>query len=71
VHFGRVAAIKYPPELMDAAIIFAPDGKLIPLALKSIKPGGKVICASIHMSDIPSFSYDILWGERSFYLSQI
>jgi len=54
-----------PPELLDAAIIFAPDGKLIPLALKSIKPGGKVICAGIHMSDIPSFSYDILWGERS------
>lgn len=54
-----------PPELLDAAIIFAPDGKLIPLALKAIKPGGKVICAGIHMSNIPSFSYDILWGERS------
>ncbi|MCH9697727.1 MAG: zinc-dependent alcohol dehydrogenase family protein [Gammaproteobacteria bacterium] len=53
------------PDLLDAAIIFAPAGQLIPAALKAIKPGGKVICAGIHMSDIPAFPYDILWGERS------
>ena len=53
------------PQLLDAAIIFAPDGDCIPQALKAIKKGGKVICAGIHMSAIPSFSYDLLWGERS------
>ncbi len=49
---------------LDAVIIFAPDGELVPLALKNIKKGGTVVCAGIHMSDIPSFPYDILWGER-------
>ncbi|GAA5521810.1 zinc-dependent alcohol dehydrogenase family protein [Aliifodinibius salicampi] len=54
-----------PPEPLDAAIIFAPVGALVPQALKSVKKGGRVVCAGIHMSDIPSFSYKILWGERS------
>ena len=54
-----------PPDQLDVALIFAPAGGLVPLALGSIRPGGKVICAGIHMSDIPSFPYDILWGERS------
>jgi propanol-preferring alcohol dehydrogenase len=53
-----------PPELLDAAIIFAPVGDLVPLALKAVRKGGRVICAGIHMSDVPSFSYDILWEER-------
>lgn len=53
------------PRLLDSAIIFAPVGELIPLALRAVKKGGIVVCAGIHMSDIPSFSYDILWGERS------
>ena len=53
------------PELMDAAIIYAPVGELVPLALRSLKRGGMGICAGIHMSDIPSFPYDILWGERT------
>ncbi|MCS5711478.1 zinc-binding alcohol dehydrogenase family protein [Candidatus Berkiella aquae] len=52
------------PTALDAAIIFAPDGCLIPLALKNIRKGGTVVCAGIHMSDIPSFPYEILWGER-------
>lgn len=54
-----------PPEKLDAAIIFAPVGPLVPQALKSIKKGAPVICAGIHMSNIPEFPYDILWGERS------
>jgi propanol-preferring alcohol dehydrogenase len=54
-----------PPNLVDSAILFAPDGALIPQALKAVKKGGKVISAGIHMSDIPSFSYDLLWEERS------
>jgi propanol-preferring alcohol dehydrogenase len=54
-----------PPEELDAAIIFAPVGALVPAALKSITRGGTVVCAGIHMSDIPSFPYEILWGERS------
>jgi propanol-preferring alcohol dehydrogenase len=54
-----------PPEPLDAAIIFAPIGDLVPKALKAVKKGGKVVCAGIHMSDIPSFPYSILWGERS------
>ena len=53
-----------PAEQLDAAIIFAPDGSLIPLALKAINKGGRVVCAGIHMSDIPSFPYSLLWGER-------
>ncbi len=54
-----------PPKPLDAAIIFAPVGELVPLALKAIISGGNVICAGIHMSDIPSFPYAILWEERS------
>jgi len=53
-----------PPEQMDAAIIFAADGGLVPIALRALKKGGRVVCAGIHMSDIPSFPYDILWEER-------
>jgi propanol-preferring alcohol dehydrogenase len=53
-----------PPKSLDAAIIFAPAGSLVPLALKSIDKGGMVVCGGIHMSDIPSFPYDILWEER-------
>lgn len=54
-----------PPQLMDAAIIFAPIGGLVPEALRHLRKGGRVIAAGIHMSDIPQFPYDILWGERS------
>jgi propanol-preferring alcohol dehydrogenase len=53
-----------PPEELDAAIIFAPVGALVPAALRAIARGGTVVCAGIHMSDIPSFPYEILWGER-------
>jgi propanol-preferring alcohol dehydrogenase len=54
-----------PPEPLDAAIIYAPAGELVPAALKAVKKGGRVVCAGIHMSDIPSFPYSILWEERS------
>ena len=54
-----------PPEKLDAAIIFAPVGELIPQALKAVGKGGIVVCGGIHMSDIPSFPYSILWEERS------
>jgi propanol-preferring alcohol dehydrogenase len=54
-----------PPEKLDAAILFAPAGELVPTALRAVRKGGRVICGGIHMSDIPSFPYDILWGERS------
>jgi len=53
------------PGPIDAAILFAPAGELVPLALKSVRKGGRVVCAGIHMSDIPSFPYADLWGERS------
>ena len=53
------------PEVLDAAIIFAPVGALVPAALRAVDKGGRVVCAGIHMSDIPSFPYAILWGERS------
>jgi len=53
-----------PPESLDAAIIFAPVGALVPAALKAVRKGGRVVCAGIHMSDIPSFPYSILWEER-------
>lgn len=53
-----------PPQPLDAAIIFAPAGELVPVALKAVKKGGRVICGGIHMSDIPSFPYAWLWGER-------
>ncbi|NWG74675.1 MAG: zinc-dependent alcohol dehydrogenase family protein [Rubrivivax sp.] len=52
------------PTLLDAAIIFAPVGSLVPTALRAVRAGGTVVCAGIHMSDIPSFPYSILWGER-------
>jgi propanol-preferring alcohol dehydrogenase len=52
------------PEELDAAIIFAPAGQLVPAALRAVRPGGSVVCAGIHMSDIPSFPYELLWGER-------
>lgn len=54
-----------PPKKLDAAIIFAPVGGLVPLALKAMDKGGTVVCGGIHMSDIPEFSYDLLWEERS------
>jgi propanol-preferring alcohol dehydrogenase len=53
------------PVRLDAAIIFAPAGELVPAALEAVKPGGVVVCGGIHMSDIPSFPYSILWQERS------
>ncbi|RKF21699.1 zinc-binding alcohol dehydrogenase family protein [Altericroceibacterium spongiae] len=53
-----------PPDLLDAAIIFAPVGSLVPAALKAVRKGGRVVCAGIHMSDIPSFPYADLWEER-------
>jgi len=52
------------PEALDAAIVFAPDGSLVPTALRAVRPGGVVVCGGIHMSEIPAFSYDDLWGER-------
>ncbi|HEX5729422.1 zinc-dependent alcohol dehydrogenase family protein, partial [Microbacterium sp.] len=54
-----------PPEPLDAAIIFAPTGALVPAALRALAPGGTVVCAGIHMSDIPSFPYELLWNERT------
>ena len=53
-----------PSPLLDAAIIFAPAGELVPVALQSVRKGGVVVCGGIHMSNIPSFQYNILWGER-------
>jgi propanol-preferring alcohol dehydrogenase len=52
------------PELLDAAIVFAPAGELVPAALRALAPGGVVVCAGIHMSDIPAFPYELLWQER-------
>jgi len=57
-------ALQPGPEPLDAAIIFAPAGELVPAALRAVAPGGTVVCAGIHMSDIPSFPYEILWQER-------
>jgi propanol-preferring alcohol dehydrogenase len=54
-----------PPVPLDAAILFAPAGPLVPRALRAVRPGGTVVCAGIHMSDIPSFPYELLWGERT------
>jgi alcohol dehydrogenase, propanol-preferring len=54
-----------PPTELEAAIIFAPDGTLIPKALRALAPGGTIVCGGIHMSDIPSFPYELLWQERS------
>jgi propanol-preferring alcohol dehydrogenase len=58
------ASTEPPPDVLDAAIIFAPVGRLVPEALTRIAPGGVVVCAGIHMSDIPAFPYRLLWGER-------
>jgi propanol-preferring alcohol dehydrogenase len=57
-------AVEDAPEELDAAIVFAPAGELVPAALRAVRKGGSVVCAGIHMSDIPSFPYEILWGER-------
>jgi propanol-preferring alcohol dehydrogenase len=57
-------ALGPPPEELDAAIIFAPAGELVPAALRAVAKGGAVVCAGIHMSDLPSFPYELLWGER-------
>jgi propanol-preferring alcohol dehydrogenase len=57
-------ALAGPPEALDAVIVFAPAGELVPAALRHVRKGGSVICAGIHMSDIPSFPYELLWGER-------
>ena len=54
-----------PPEPLDAAILFAPVGALVPAALAAVRKGGRVVCGGIHMSDIPSFPYRLLWEERS------
>ncbi len=54
-----------PPEPLDAALLFAPVGALVPAALRAVAPGGTVVCAGIHMSDVPSFPYALLWGERT------
>jgi propanol-preferring alcohol dehydrogenase len=59
------ASEEAPPEELDAAIIFAPAGELVPAALEAVAKGGIVVCGGIHMSDIPSFGYDLLWGERT------
>jgi propanol-preferring alcohol dehydrogenase len=58
------ASTERPPEELDAAIVFAPVGDLVPLALRAVGRGGSVVCGGIHMSDIPSFPYELLWGER-------
>jgi alcohol dehydrogenase, propanol-preferring len=57
-------SLQAAPDPLDAAIIFASAGELVPAALKAVRPGGTVVCAGIHMSDIPAFPYSILWGER-------
>lgn len=58
------ASDERPPVALDAAIIFAPVGALVPAALRAVRPGGVVVCGGIHMSDIPTFPYALLWGER-------
>jgi len=58
------ASNEKPPEELDAAIVFAPAGELVPAALAALAKGGTVVCAGIHMTDIPSFPYELLWGER-------
>lgn len=67
-HLGAVwagASSEAPPQPLDAAILFAPDGALLPRALGHVVKGGRVVCAGIHMSDIPAFAYRLLWGERT------
>ena len=61
---SAVGSDEPPPELLDAAILFAPVGALVPLALRAVGPAGAVVCAGIHMSDLPSFPYRLLWEER-------
>jgi alcohol dehydrogenase, propanol-preferring len=58
-------AVEEVPEELDAAIVFAPAGELVPAALRAVRKGGVVVCAGIHMTDIPSFRYELLWGERA------
>jgi len=58
------SSTELPPEELDAAILFAPAGDLVPVALRAVAPGGTVVCGEIHMSDIPSFPYELLWRER-------
>lgn len=58
-------ALQGPPEELDAVIVFAPAGELVPAALRHVRKGGSVVCAGIHMSDVPSFPYELLWGERA------
>ena len=62
---GLRGSNELPPVKLDAAIIFAPVGDLVPQALRAVGKGGTVVCGGIHMSDIPSFPYEILWEERS------
>ena len=62
--YGPEARTTRRPQALDAAIIFAPVGALVPAALRAVRKGGVVVCGGIHMSDIPSFPYDILWEER-------
>ena len=57
-------ALAGPPEELDAIIVFAPVGELVPAALRQVRKGGSVVCAGIHMSDVPTFPYELLWGER-------
>ncbi|MFN2548974.1 MAG: hypothetical protein ABR567_16240 [Myxococcales bacterium] len=59
------SSLEAPPDELDAAIVFAPVGALVPLALEKLAKGGTVVCGGIHMSDLPPFSYQLLWGERS------
>jgi propanol-preferring alcohol dehydrogenase len=63
--FWAGSSIERPPAELDAAIIFAPVGTLVPLALRAVRKGGTVVAGGIHMSDIPSFPYALLWGERT------
>jgi alcohol dehydrogenase, propanol-preferring len=58
------SSLEMPPATLDAAILFAPVGALVPLALRAVGKGGVVVCGGIHMSDVPSFPYELLWGER-------
>lgn len=63
VHWAGGSDVR-PPEALDAAILYAPVGALVPAALEAVRPGGSVVCAGIHMSDIPAFPYRLLWRER-------